>query len=77
MDPGENLLFAGGRDGNIYVAALNTAKTASSKYGLHIINCFSNHRFLSCPIVLLFHELVCILFVSSSIIPIGRVELQL
>ncbi|XP_004291097.1 PREDICTED: WD repeat-containing protein 18-like [Fragaria vesca subsp. vesca] len=43
MDPGENLLFAGGRDGNIYVAALNTAKTASSKYGLHIINCFSNH----------------------------------
>lgn len=48
MDPGENLLFAGGRDGNIYVAALNTARTASSKYGLHIINRFSNHRYLSC-----------------------------
>ncbi|XP_050364698.1 protein ROOT INITIATION DEFECTIVE 3 [Argentina anserina] len=43
MDPCENLLFAGGRDGNIYVAALNTARTGSSKYGLHIINRFSNH----------------------------------
>lgn len=43
MDPGEHVLFAGGRDGNIYVAALNTASPSSSKYGLHILTRFSNH----------------------------------
>lgn len=51
LDPGEHVFFAGGRDGKIYVAALNAESTSDSKYGLHIINCFSNHRFLSFPIV--------------------------
>ncbi|CAN6682165.1 unnamed protein product [Malus baccata var. baccata] len=43
LDPGENVFFAGGRDGKIYVAALNAESPLNSKYGLHIIDCFSNH----------------------------------
>ncbi|PQQ15604.1 protein ROOT INITIATION DEFECTIVE 3 [Prunus yedoensis var. nudiflora] len=43
LDPGEHVFFAGGRDGKIYVAALNAESTSDSKYGLHIIDCFSNH----------------------------------
>ncbi|TQD86964.1 hypothetical protein C1H46_027478 [Malus baccata] len=44
LDPGENVFFAGGRDGKIYVAALNAGSPLNSKYGFHIIDCFSNHR---------------------------------
>ncbi|BFG18380.1 hypothetical protein CerSpe_046540 [Prunus speciosa] len=43
LDPSEHVFFAGGRDGKIYVAALNAESTSDSKYGLHIIDCFSNH----------------------------------
>ncbi|KAM0968391.1 hypothetical protein ACFX2A_017049 [Malus domestica] len=43
LDPVENVFFAGGRDGKIYVAALNAESPLNSKYGLHIIDCFSNH----------------------------------
>ncbi|CAN6583202.1 unnamed protein product [Malus baccata var. baccata] len=44
LDPGENVFFAGGRDGKIYVAALNAGSPLNSKYGFHLIDCFSNHR---------------------------------
>lgn len=71
MDPGEHVLFAGGRDGNMYVAALNTASPSSSKYGLHILTRFSNHRYLSFLVVQLFHELVGILIVGSYLIPVS------
>jgi pre-rRNA-processing protein IPI3 len=47
LDPGEHVFYAGSRDGKIYIAALNAESTSSSKYGLHIINSLSNHRFVS------------------------------
>lgn len=46
LDPGEHVFYAGGRDGKIYVAALNAESTYKNNYGLHIINSFSTHRFV-------------------------------
>ncbi|EXB71793.1 WD repeat-containing protein 18 [Morus notabilis] len=43
LDPSERVFYAGGRDGKIYVAALNAEIPSSKKYGLHIISAFSNH----------------------------------
>ncbi|KAL6572456.1 hypothetical protein OROMI_013414 [Orobanche minor] len=44
LDPGEHVFYAGGRDGNIYIAALNVPATSNSNYGLHIIGSLSEHR---------------------------------
>ncbi|RXH91730.1 hypothetical protein DVH24_020753 [Malus domestica] len=44
LDPDENVFFASGRDGKICIAALNAESPLNSKYGLHLIDCFSNHR---------------------------------
>ncbi|KAK7257969.1 hypothetical protein RIF29_32320 [Crotalaria pallida] len=43
MDPAEHVFYAGGRDGNIFIAALTAESVATSKYGKHIIGAFSNH----------------------------------
>lgn len=45
LDPGEHVFYAGGRDGRIYIAALNAEANPSSTYGNHIIGSLSNHRF--------------------------------
>lgn len=45
LDPSERVFYAGGRDGKIYIAALNAEIPSSKNYGLHIISAFSNHRF--------------------------------
>jgi len=37
IDSGEYVFYAGGRDGKIYIAALNAPITSSSEYGMHII----------------------------------------
>ncbi|XP_057974115.1 protein ROOT INITIATION DEFECTIVE 3 [Malania oleifera] len=43
LDPGEHVFYAGGRDGKIYIAALNVESTSSSKYGMHIIGSLFDH----------------------------------
>lgn len=43
LDPGEHVFYAGGKDGKIYIGALNAQGTSNSGYGLHIIGTFSDH----------------------------------
>lgn len=43
LDPGEHVFYAGGRDGRIYIAALNAEANPSSTYGNHIIGTLSDH----------------------------------
>ncbi|KAF7816232.1 protein ROOT INITIATION DEFECTIVE 3 [Senna tora] len=42
LDPAEHVFYAGGRDGKIYIAALNTERIFSDNCGMHIIGSFSN-----------------------------------
>ncbi|KAL2938262.1 Protein ROOT INITIATION DEFECTIVE 3 [Bienertia sinuspersici] len=42
IDVGEFAFYAGGRDGKIYVAALNASSTCSTDYGKHIIGSLAN-----------------------------------
>ncbi|XP_009796052.1 protein ROOT INITIATION DEFECTIVE 3 [Nicotiana tabacum] len=41
LDPGEDVFYAGGRDGKIYIAALNAVADPNSNYGLHILGFLS------------------------------------
>ncbi|KAL0291832.1 UNVERIFIED_CONTAM: protein ROOT INITIATION defective [Sesamum radiatum] len=43
LDPGEHVFYAGGRDGKIYIAGLNSPVTSNSNYGLHIVGALSEH----------------------------------
>lgn len=47
LDPAEHVFYAGGRDGKIYITALNTEKIFNDHCGMHIMGSFSNHRYLS------------------------------
>ncbi|KAJ4701739.1 protein ROOT INITIATION DEFECTIVE 3-like [Melia azedarach] len=42
LDPAEHVFYAGSRDGNIYIAALNAESPSSSSYGMHIISSLSD-----------------------------------
>lgn len=66
LDPGEHIFYAGGRDGKIYIAALNAQENLSSNYGLHIIGSISEHGYAK---ILLFTLLVLMrwLLVVSTI----------
>ncbi|KAK8966380.1 Protein SPA1-RELATED 4 [Platanthera guangdongensis] len=44
MDPGEYVFYAGGRDGKIYVAALNAEWDSVRNYGKFIMGHLSDHR---------------------------------
>ncbi|KAK3028305.1 hypothetical protein RJ639_037482 [Escallonia herrerae] len=49
LDPGEHVFYAGGRDGKMYIAALNAQDTSNSNYGLHIIGTLSeNSKSITC-----------------------------
>ncbi|XP_009595523.1 protein ROOT INITIATION DEFECTIVE 3 [Nicotiana tomentosiformis] len=41
LDPGEDVFYAGGRDGKIYIAAVNAVADSNSNYGLHILGFLS------------------------------------
>lgn len=41
LDPGEDVFYAGGRDGKIYIAALNAVADPNNNYGLHILGVLS------------------------------------
>ncbi|PIN16451.1 WD40 repeat protein [Handroanthus impetiginosus] len=43
LDPGENVFYAGSRDGKIYIAGLNSPVTSNGNYGPHIIGSLSEH----------------------------------
>ncbi|KAL0438735.1 UNVERIFIED_CONTAM: protein ROOT INITIATION defective [Sesamum latifolium] len=43
LDPGEHVFYAGGRDGKIYIAGLNSPVTSNNNYGLHIVGALSEH----------------------------------
>lgn len=43
IEPGEHVFYAGGRDGKIYIAALNAPVTHNNNYGPHIIGALSEH----------------------------------
>lgn len=47
IDVGENAFFAGGRDGKIYIAALNALNTSSTEYGKHIIGLLADSRYVT------------------------------
>ncbi|XP_020265847.1 protein ROOT INITIATION DEFECTIVE 3 isoform X1 [Asparagus officinalis] len=42
MDPGEHAFYAGGRDGRIYIAALNAEPDPDNRYGMYIIGSLSD-----------------------------------
>ncbi|CAK9177021.1 unnamed protein product [Ilex paraguariensis] len=63
MDPGEHVFYAGGRDGKIYIAALNAQGVSRSNYGPHIIGSLSEH---SKAITCLSFSVDGILLVSGS-----------
>ena len=46
MDPGEHAFYAGGRDGKIYIVALNGERNPDSSHGMFIIGSLTDHRFL-------------------------------
>lgn len=41
------MFYAGGRDGKIYIAALNAPVTSYSSYGKYIIGSLSEHRLVN------------------------------
>ncbi|KAK4722754.1 hypothetical protein R3W88_012987 [Solanum pinnatisectum] len=41
LDPGEDVFYAGGRDGKIYIASLNAIADPNNNYGLHILGFLS------------------------------------
>ncbi|KAK4348826.1 hypothetical protein RND71_031581 [Anisodus tanguticus] len=41
LDTGEDVFYAGGRDGKIYIAALNAVADPNNNFGLHILGCLS------------------------------------
>ncbi|KAJ8763273.1 hypothetical protein K2173_026174 [Erythroxylum novogranatense] len=43
LDPGENVFYAGSRDGKIYIAALNADSSCSNSHWLHIIGSLPSH----------------------------------
>ncbi|GAB2285246.1 hypothetical protein Dimus_019698 [Dionaea muscipula] len=43
LDPGEHVFYAGGRDGKIYIAALNAGSSSNNTYGMHIIGSLYDH----------------------------------
>ncbi|XP_074561760.1 protein ROOT INITIATION DEFECTIVE 3-like [Curcuma longa] len=43
MDPGEHVFYAGGRDGKIYIAALNAEGNPNSSYGVFILDTLYDH----------------------------------
>ncbi|XP_074578925.1 protein ROOT INITIATION DEFECTIVE 3-like [Curcuma longa] len=43
MDPGEHVFYAGGRDGKIYIAALNAEGNPNSPYGVFILDTLIDH----------------------------------
>ncbi|VFQ62333.1 unnamed protein product [Cuscuta campestris] len=43
LDPGEHVFYAGGRDGKIYIGALNALSISNSNYGSHIIGSLTEH----------------------------------
>lgn len=44
MDLGEHVFYAGGRDGKIYIAALNAECNRNSIHGMFIIGALYDHR---------------------------------
>lgn len=45
LDPGEHVFYAGGRDGKIYIGALNAESNSQSNYGMNILGILSDQRF--------------------------------
>ncbi|GAB4845536.1 hypothetical protein Ancab_038941 [Ancistrocladus abbreviatus] len=43
LDLGEHVFYAGGKDGKIYIAALNATSYGDSIYGMHIVGSLSEH----------------------------------
>ncbi|KAL9673157.1 hypothetical protein QQ045_029410 [Rhodiola kirilowii] len=43
LPPGEEVFYAGGRDGKIYIAALTAENSSSGSYGMHIIGSLPDH----------------------------------
>lgn len=45
LDPGEHVFYAGGRDGKIYIGALNALAHSNSNFGPNIIGSLTEHRY--------------------------------
>ncbi|KAF6145760.1 hypothetical protein GIB67_016209 [Kingdonia uniflora] len=43
LDPGEDVFYAGSRDGKIYICALNAESDPNSKIGMHIIGAITDY----------------------------------
>ncbi|KAI3506112.1 hypothetical protein L1887_28468 [Cichorium endivia] len=50
LDPGEHVFYAGGKDGKIYIAELNSQGTSNDNYGLHIIGTLSDQSKAICSL---------------------------
>ncbi|KAJ9166246.1 hypothetical protein P3X46_021024 [Hevea brasiliensis] len=48
LEPGEHVFYAGSRDGNIYIAALNADSSSSKSHWLHIVSSLYNSKPVTC-----------------------------
>ena len=69
LDPGEHVFYAGGRDGNIYIAALNAQVNSSSNYGFHIIGSLSEHKYATSFFMVL--AFITLYYWSLSFVKLG------
>ncbi|CAM8975098.1 unnamed protein product [Rhodiola kirilowii] len=64
LPPGEEVFYAGGRDGKIYIAALTAENSSSGSYGMHIIGSLPDHGKAVC----------CLAFDSKGVLLISGSE---
>ena len=69
LDPGEHVFYAGGRDGKIYIAALNAQVNSSSNYGFHIIGSLSEHKYATSFFMVL--AFITLYYWSLSFVKLG------
>ncbi|KAL6995493.1 hypothetical protein U1Q18_005630 [Sarracenia purpurea var. burkii] len=64
LEPGEHVFYAGGRDGKIYIAALNAQGTSSNSYGMHIIGSLADHS----------KAVTCLTFAADGVLLVSGYE---
>ncbi|CAM8918992.1 unnamed protein product [Rhodiola kirilowii] len=64
LSPGEEVFYAGGRDGKIYIAALSAESSSGGSYGMHIIGSLPDHGKAVC----------CLAFDSKGVLLISGSE---
>ncbi|KAL7245223.1 hypothetical protein ACSBR2_000527 [Camellia fascicularis] len=64
LDPGEHVFYAGGKDGKIYIASLNSQGTSNNSYGMHIIGSLADHS----------KAVTCLAFAADGVLLVSGYE---